>query len=120
MLAVVHLLLSCLELVVAEPLCQVRALLRFQVGALMDSLQRLPKSALGCGDFMSCKELPHLLTLLVAAEGGGGINQSSAGKSAADFCNLVPVGLDEVPGRRASVRQVHDLGNYSDRVLTAD
>ena len=102
-----------------QPGSQVRPLLRLQVYAIADELQRLLQRALRGRNGVLREEVLHLLFVCGIAEISRAIHHRPGGEVGELGRDLRPVLADEVPGLVASIRIIHQPANYVGRVLGA-
>src|SRR6516162_8936299 len=106
--------------VLAQPRCQMWLLLRFQVDAVVNTLDGLPVGAFCGGDLASIEEFGHLITHAGIAEIAGRSNDVSASKWTASFLNFTPVLANKIPGEFLSVLVLEHARDQLQSILRAD
>ena len=91
----------------SQPRRELRFLLRLQINAVVDALDRLAVGPFRCFDLVRGEKVNDLIAHVRITEGVGCTHDFSAGKNPAGFLHRIPVCQDKIPGQSFSIRIAH-------------
>src|SRR5439155_25908501 len=105
---------------VRDPARQVRLLQPFEIGAAVNSFERLLQCAIGSRDFIHVEELSYLSRGIGIAEASCAINNGRAGPRRGLSDDLVPVITHKVPSNLFAGFVLHDRTDEKCAVLVSN